>query len=63
VLSELRALDRVPQIDLVNEVHKMLNTIHESAISKRIENMVDEYNAKEHKNSLSYFSYHFVDIE
>ena len=51
--TELRALDRVPQIDLITEVYKLLRKIELQVTTKRLENMINDFNTKAHRNTLS----------
>jgi hypothetical protein len=51
--TELRALDRVPQIDMIDEVYKILKRIHVHVSMNRLENMINDFNAKIHRNTLS----------
>jgi len=55
VFGEMRALDRVPQIDLCNEVHKRLDIISTEVLQRNFDGKIDEYNLKEQKNNLSNF--------
>ena len=53
VLSDMKALDRIPQIDLCNEINKRLDNLNTNFMQSNLEGKIDEYNLKEHKNNLS----------